>query len=97
MGKRSAKWEKKQKERREQRKADRAHTDQMSSEEDISGREEEEARRLARTRSFFDRMEARKMKREKEKREENGGNNPMPEPSCKQPRVWLDHTLTGVF
>ena len=48
MGERSAKWEKIQKERREQRKANRAHTDQMSSEEDISGREEEEARRLAR-------------------------------------------------
>jgi len=74
-----AKFEKEmQKERREKRKGNRAHTDQMSSEEDILGMEEE-ARVLARSRIFFDRMEAMKMKREeKEKREENGG-NPMPE------------------
>jgi hypothetical protein len=62
-----------QKERREKRKGNRAHTDQMSSEE------EEKARMLPRSRIFFDSMEAMKMKREeKEKREENGG-NPMPE------------------
>ena len=81
MGKRraKAKFEKEmQKERREKRKGNRAHTDQMSSEEDILGMEEE-ARALARSRIFFVRMEAMKMKREeKEKREENGG-NPMPE------------------
>jgi hypothetical protein len=69
-----------QNERREKRKGNRAHTDQMSSEEDALGMEEE-ARMLARSRIFFDRMEAWKMKREeKEKREENGG-NPMPEDS----------------
>jgi hypothetical protein len=79
-----AKSEKIQKERREERKGNRAHTDQMSSKEDISGREEE-ARRLARARSFFDRMEAMKMKGEKEKREENGGNNPMPEYPASSP------------